>query len=432
MYGGGAPPAPQPGYNYPTGSAAQAQMGQGGGNYGPVYYSMPQTGYAGLALTEQRKRQHDTLDAFFGDIKRRQLDPSQYFDLGAQFGGMQGLPMFAEGSYGNGYQNGYHQNTSFGGGDSGDVATTQMTVPPVHNFDTNFNNLKSKNDLMSIDQFLEQLQKTVYEHSATVAVGRETDTLGRNGQPYQVPTGTVDPQLEKDRESPPGSSISATDSSNTSGFTSGSHISSHSPASVHSHHTNVNPTTGYPSLPSVGAMANQQMGNFMQQPSGMPPNGLGNAYEDESRGRRYSGGYLQRAKPSSPQSHHSDESRTSAGDKEGITKDMKKTGLNSPIQNPPKVMEPSLKGGSGDNSDGSNAQDERVERWVQNMRTIEALRRYVYDRLQNGEFENGSPTSDGLDREDGNTTPKANSPRDYPMEDVKSVAYPTLRNAQST
>lgn len=437
MYGGGGgQPVPQPGYSYPAGTAAQAPMGGAGGNYGPVYYNIPQTGYAGLALTEQRKRQHDTLDAFFGDIKRRQVDPTHYFDLGAQFGGMQGLPMFADGGYGGGGGGGGGYSMSGNGpphnefsthvGGGGGVATAPMAIPQPHHFDsTTFNNLKTKNDLVSIDQFLEQLQKTVYEHSATVAAGgvaRPTEAM------HTFSSGNVDPTLGGG--SPGRDTVSTNDSSvNTPGLTTGSDMSSRSPGSVHSYNSNVNPTTGYPSLPSVGAMANQFMGNMMpQQSSGVPPSGLGSAYEDD-RGRRYSGGNLQRAKPASPRSPHSEESSGSGGDKEGIEKGMKKTALGSPTQIPPEVMEPPVKTSQNESGESSNPQEEHMERWVNNMRTIEAIRRYVHGRLQQGDFEgSNSPGSEDKDNENGSSTPKAHSPKDYPMEDIKSVAYPTLRS----
>ena len=419
MYGG-PPNGPQPGYSYPPGSAAQAAMGTtAGGGYGPVYYNIPQTGYAGLALTEQRKRQHDTLDAFFGDVKRRNIDPSQYYDLGTQFGGMSSLPMFSDGGYhGNGgggnYGNSYHAgpNQHFGGDGAGGggTATSTMAMPQPPNFDT-FNNLKTKNDLMSIDHFLEQLQKTVYEQSNRIVPGRPAN----EGMVHQgIAVGNIDPAFDRARNSPPGSSFSATDSSTTgpSYSTPGSHLSSHSPASAHSHPSQTG-SSGYPTLPSVAAMSqNQQMGNFMPQQSsgGVPPNGLGNQYEDFERGRRYSGGYMQRMKPASPHSQHSDGSR---GSTEG--KDIKPA---SP--------------GKHESNEGENAQDERLEGWVQNMRTIEALRKYLNNRIQHGEFEaEGSPSgSADAKMEDGQATPKASSPaKDYPMEDAKSVAYPTLRSA---
>ena len=428
MYGV-APAPPQPGYNYQPASAAQAAMNNGG-NYGPVYYNIQNAGYAGMALTEQRKRQHDNLDAFFGDVKRRQLDPTQYYDLGAQFGGMQNMPMFADGGYHHGYQNGFQsglnqqqqqqQHNAFGGG----TATATMAPAPVPNFDVNFSNMKTKNDLLSIDQFLEQLQKTVYEHSTNV-VNRD---INRADQPLVQATYTdnVDPNLPMRGDSPPGpfSATASSTTDNTAGLTPGSQMSSHSPASVHSNHA-----TSYPSLPSVAALQSQQMGGFIQQPSGVPPNGLGNAYEDTDRIRRHSGAYLQRAKPGSPQSPRSNEDNSGSSEKD-LKKEARDTPMHSPTDQSLSVMEPPAKPNQGEGRDGSNGPDERLEGWVQNMRTIEMLRKYINQKLQLGEFEDSSSPASSEKEHEGNTTPKAEeSSRDYDMEDIKAVAYPSLPQA---
>ena len=404
MYGG-APP-PQPGYGYPAGTAAQAQMSNG--NYGPVYYNMPQNGGFGLALTEQRKRAHDSLDAFFGDVKRRQFDPTQYVDLGSHFGGM-GLFNDA------GYNNGYHNQPQSHGFGSGGTATATMTAPPIQDFDVNFTNLKTKNDLQSIDAFLEQLQKTVYEHSSHV-VRRPEVGVGPSGESLQQPTygGVLDPSLDR-RPSPP-ESFSATTSTtgdHTSGLTPGSQLSSHSPASAHSQQPHMN--VGYPSLPNPVTMGQHENGGYMQHTSGPPQSGLGDAYEGHDRIRRHSGGYLQRAKPSSP--------RESEVAVDGAQEE----------KSPAKENSGQVQTGQAENGDGSG-QDDRLEGWVQNMRTIETLRKIVHSRIAHGQFEaEGSPTSDQT--QDGNTTPKADQQtQDYPMEDVnKAVAYPSLpRAAQSS
>ena len=406
-------------------------MGNNGGNYAPVYYNIQNAGYAGLALTEQRKRQHDTLDAFFGDIKRRQLDPSQYYDLGAQFGGMQGLGGATDGGYGNG--GGFQQGNGFrqqshdmgagGGGGGVGAATATMTVPPMQNLDTHFSNLKTRNDLLSIDQFLEQLQKTVYESSNVVAANR--DGAGPLVQPTAM-MGAVDPDL---RNSPPEYSRSQTQSTvDSAGFTPGSGLSGHSPASAHSQPAN----TGYPTLPSVGTMAHHAMGPMQQQSSGLPPSTLGNAYEDQDRERRYSGSFLQRARPAST---GSDKSQSAIKEEEeSFEKRLRQAALgsSSPQQPaPPAIMGPPTKSGQEDR-EASSASDEQLEGWVQNMRTIEMLRKYVHSRLEEGQFQEGtSPPSEGRENEQDHTTPKAGSPetRDYPMDDVKaSVAYPTLRS----
>ena len=430
MYNAAPQPIPQPGYQYPAGTAAQAPMGGGqGGNYGPIYYNIPHTGYAGLALTEQRKRQHDTLDSFFGDIKRRQLEPTQYFDLGTQFGGMQSMPMITDGGYGAGYSAGNQTNefAGSGGGAEGGVGIAPMAVPQSQQFDpATFSNLKTKNDLLCIDRFLEQLQKTVYERSATIAV----ENAGRAIAQQTANAGNLDPELVPARGSPGQYSMPTDESSATTpGLANDSEMSTRSPRSVHSFQSNLNTTTQYPSLPSATAMTNPYAGDMMQQhPSSVPPGGLGSTYEDD-RTRRYSGDNLQRARSTSSRSPHNNESHSN-DDKESIENGMKKTALSSPTESaPPTSIEPPTKSGQNESVEGMSNQEEHMERWVNNMRTIETLRRYLHGRLQQGEFEDSGSPSSGIKEENGDTTPKANSPKDYPMEELKSVAYPALRAA---
>ncbi|KAL9086341.1 MAG: hypothetical protein Q9159_004241 [Coniocarpon cinnabarinum] len=433
-------PPPQPGYGYPPGTAAQAQMGNG--SYGPVYYNMPQNnGYTGLALTEQRKRQHDTLDAFFGDVKRGQLSPSQYVDLGAHFGSMQSLPAFNDAGFSTGFQNNpQHHHNMYG---NGGAATATMTSPPPPSTDVNFDNLKTRNDLLSIDAFLEQLQKTVYEHSTNV-VRRPEVGVGPSGESLQQPmyNGVLDPNLDR-RPSPP-ESLTATTSTNgdyTAGVTPEAHMNSHSPASAHSQHNHAHPT--YPSLPSTAALAQQHGESFMQQASGVPPSGLGDAFENQDRMRRHSGGHLQKAKTESTPIVSKSEKDVEGFDKIkkelGIGKEAEdaKTSdsdLDPSLQQPPNSLDTPARAGQSEDSETPSAQDERLEGWVQNMRAIESLRHFINRRLQHGDYEmDALPESSHSPPEDDRTPPRSDEQsQDYSMEDVKAVAYPSLPKAVQT
>lgn len=455
MYGG--PPPPHNGYNYPMPANMQAHFNNGGGNgpggYGPVYYNMPQSAnFASAGLTESRKRHHDMLDQFFGDAKRRQIDASQYMDLGAQFGGVQNLPLTTgyDGGAGGGFGGGYGGPAIRGDDETGGPAT--MSMPAGHGFGMPFNNVKTRNDLMSIDQFLLQLQTTVYEHSGG-AQARPAATNDLNSG--------IDPGL---RDSPPNSvpGMAHTDSTassiiDTPGLTPGSsHISSHSPASVHSQTQRDYPPTsraGYPTLPpSVHAMGSdigQQQGQYNLQHHNIPPAGVSNPYEDLEARRRYSGGYLQRAQPATPHSPNSAGSENADSDSKTI-----KSEAGDKDRMPPPSQHPEREG-----STGSASSDEKLEAWVQNMRVIEALRRFVQGRLQKGEFVEDGQEGTGSGQEEamqqdgsGTLTPKQEHaapqaqmvseglPRDqdHEMQDLgddvkgKAVEYPTLRTTQQT
>lgn len=462
MYAG--PPPPHNGYNYPMNPNMQAHFNNGGGGgggpggYGPVYYNMPQSAnFAGAGLTENRKRHHDMLDQFFGDAKRRQIDSSQYMDLGAQFGGIQNLPLalgtgFDSGAGNGGYSGGYGGPMQRGDEYSGGPATMSMSTGPA--FSMPFTNAKTKNDLMSIDQFLLQLQNTVYEHSGQAQARPSGATEANSG---------IDPGL---RDSPPNSlpGMSHTDSTassvvDTPGLTPGSsHISNYSPTSAHSQqHREYTAsssagagTTSYPTLPPA-VHANDtafgaQSGHYGVQQS-LPPAGLGSPYEDQEARRRYSGGYLQRAQPPAPRSPHSVGSNGSQSTEQDV-KNVKTDGADRE-QMPPPSPRPDREG-----STGSAGSDEKLEAWVQNMRVIEALRRFVQGRLQSGDYDDaeGTPPQTSVDNDNssGAGTPRAVAPQaqmvkseggqglqeqDQDMKDVgnepaQDVAYPTLRTTQ--
>ena len=57
-------------------------------NYGPVYYQGADLGQNGY---DNRKR-YDALNDFFGDAKRRQIDPTSYAEVGSRLTLLQGIP----------------------------------------------------------------------------------------------------------------------------------------------------------------------------------------------------------------------------------------------------------------------------------------------------------------------------------------------------
>ena len=468
-------PTPNGNYSYPTASTGQ---GMGGGNpnnggYGPVYYGIPPGGdFSGqFGLTESRKRNHDALDAFFGDAKRRQLDPTNYMDLGAQFGGLQGLPTVGVAG---GYQNG------FGGGYGGDMNGSATGYPAVQNmphlqapFGMPFPQLKSKNDLMSIDHFLEQLQNTVYEHSPQA---ERKDAIHGNASVADGYYTGIDPQLPGSPQQPDNnnnnakSSVSGTSANDTSSFgdtpalTPGSQVSTHSPSSAHSTQQRLsssfrpNGNGGlYPQLPSAN-MNEADSDSFVPSTSA-PHSGLANGSEDQEGRRRYSGGILQRARPQtdSPGSQGSDGTaaaspalrNSSGGDGDAL------------LANGVKNVE--LGNASSTNTAGAkvaNMSRVRVETngsppgtpldgpWVENMRVIEHLRAYVRERLDTGDFDDahedgGQGEAPGDDmQEDGGATPRGTKYPDPPTRDsemtdrreesVGAGLYPALRAVEAS
>jgi hypothetical protein len=125
-------------------------------SYGNVYYAVGHdTNHQ--ASYESKKRGYDALNEFFGDLKRRQFDPTSYAAVGQRLSNLHGLPLpLANGGavpeyqpipaiVGVGGHGGYH---------SGPMPAQSYHLPPMGNH-------RTKADLMNNDQLQEQKQSTV-------------------------------------------------------------------------------------------------------------------------------------------------------------------------------------------------------------------------------------------------------------------------------
>lgn len=371
--------------------------------YGPVYYAQPNA----LATDsyEMRKRAtYDALNEFFGDVKKRQIDPSVYYDVGQRLMGIQGvqLPMLS---------GGYHGGNDYSGGPG--VATAHA---PVHQtqYQLPLPNLRTKNDLVNIDQFLEALQSTVYENPNQAAAAG----VQQAGAHY------LHPQVGyRSSNSPPGSTHGHIGSSHASAMASMSapatdtpaltpassvlsYTSGHSPGSVGSGNT-ISPTTRsnmgsmYPTLPSVSAM--DVSGNYTAT-SNAPSSSLGTSFDAEGR-RRYSGPLLQKARRSSDQMDLSEDSLSPKEDSRRGSVDTTRL----------TAVDPALGGLKSPGSSSSHdVADRDQETWVENIRTIEQLREYIKHRLEQGDF---------MDEDEEMKDDKS------AMDDAQSL-YPVLRAVQ--
>lgn len=379
-------------------------------------------------MNESRKRGHDVLNDFFGDVKRRHIDPNQYHDLSARFGGYHNniQPMLSS------YQSGYGS----GGHDDFGVSTAYQTASHPHGaFSMPFPELRSKNDLMSIDSFLEKLQNTVYEHPDHAAASGVLPMGQVQHTGLHLRSSNSPPRLSyaSSQGSTPGvyhhGSLSAASGiDDTPALTPSSYQSTHSPSSVHSsqlHGSPVTRATGalYPMLPSVSALTDMQSGT-----AGVPHSSLGNTYDEVENRRRYSGGYLQRAQPASPTSAREGEDKLTELAKQA-TAEAPEVDVSPPT---PRAEARSPCDTPGNDSDDA---DERQEAWVQNMRMIEALREFVRIRLERGEFdENDEVTSEQKHEPEQDQQPEQEEPRDVEMEDAdvreRESLYPVLRAVQ--
>ncbi|KAI1074332.1 hypothetical protein F5B20DRAFT_563809 [Whalleya microplaca] len=354
---------------------AQPQFG------GPMYYQPmggrgDHMGYQAAAEFDNRKRTYDVLNEFFGDAKRRQLDPASYAQVGQRLMPLHGaLPMHA-GSMGAEYLPAPAVVPVDGPGAHGPYQQ-HYSLPPMPS-------LRTKNDLVQIDQILEQMQSTVYENSNTAAAAGVhqpgSHYLPLNFRHSQSPPHSATQSAQsamagnaysQAHVASPLTAVSSTHSNGTPAVTppssSMSYTSSHSPSASSSGlspSTRHSSTTSalYPTLPAVTS----------GYPGQSATSTLGPSFDSDPR-RRYSGGMLQRA---------------SAGPRPFMEREPSST---------PKASESAVSSVSSPSAESEtsieNREDQAYEAWLENVRVIEYLREYVIDRIRRKEYDAESPTS---------------------------------------
>lgn len=420
-------------------------------SYGNVYYALSQGHDAQQAY--DRKRGYDALNEFFGDLKRRQFDMNSYAAVGQRLLSLQalGLPILS------GPVPEYQPmptGVSVAGGGGG-YSPSGSQAPAYHL--PPMSNVRTKNDLINIDQFLEQMQNTIYESDENVAAAGVAQPGAHyvqggmsyrttNSPPSQLPSSHVTasssaPMVATSAHSPSTGTPALTPPSSAQ-----SYASNRSPISLPQQHRVSPPHESgagmYPRLPSA-TMPDSMTAGYPTASSAAPPSTLSGAFDHDGR-RRYTGGTLQRARPAE---HQLDESRMD------VSPDGKADGERTPIKEHPDIsaslIDPALSGTSPDPDQESaqrtaQAATEVAERdvniaWVEKVRLLENLRRLVSELLEQGRFESdsaghspsGSPVS-GMDSamQEVEITSRA-SPEDSREEASKSggeaVLYPTLR-----
>jgi len=416
-------------------------------SYGNVYYALSQ-GHDGTQSYD-RKRGYDALNEFFGDLKRRQFDPNSYAAVGQRLLGLQalqlpilngpvpeyqpmpaGVPVAGGGGYnpGGGHAPAYH-------------------LPPM-------SNVRTKNDLINIDQFLEQMQNTIYESDENVAAAgvaqpgahyvhggisyRATHSPPSQLPPSHVTATTTAPGMAATAHSPSTGTPALTPPSSAQSYT-----SQRSPISLPQVSPPHESGAGmYPRLPSA-TMPDTMTAGYPTASSAAPPSTLSGAFDHDDR-RRYTGGHLQRARPAEREvdEHRMDTSPDGKADGER-TPTKEHPGITSSL------IDPALSTASDPNQEAAQrtaqAATEVAERdvnvaWVEKVRLLENLRRLVSELLEQGRFEgelaghsdaeeSAAPSGDGA--MDGIETPSTQASPEHAKESksekAAAVLYPTLR-----
>jgi len=424
--------------------------------YGSVNY--PNNNMQEIQSMDTRRRAIEALNDFLGDIKRRAIDPQNYYDVGHRLQSS-ALPLPVGGGYNTGYSNsgtGYNSNYNaaslldafsgagnMGGGGGGGANMHGPGVASQGGYSLPLPNARSKGDLQDIDRFLESLQATVYEtsnHSAAAGVQQPGVHAMHTGE-YGFPQAQY-----RNSNSPPSSygnnggamvgvssmsgggsmphvtaSSSALDSppALTPASISSYSSSGHSPMSSHSRSSmgSMSGNQMYPNLPSVTGISD--LGAGYPTTTSAPASGLASGFEGLD-GRRYSGGRLQRVAPGQD---------TEMADAEDGSRTPKASDAKRPRSKGNSSIDPALRG-EGERTPSESAstpaaesgEERRQEAWVENIRVIEALKKWVSDRLKNGEYED--------DTEEGAKKPEATVEEklvEATMADAdNNVKYPSL------
>ncbi|KAE8451296.1 protein with putative role during mitosis [Mollisiaceae sp. DMI_Dod_QoI] len=413
-------PAPSYGAHHSTHNGYYAP--QQPSSYAPVYYPVSHGGDLGQHTAyDGRKRGYDALNEFFGDAKRRQIDPNSYAQVGQRLMALQGVPIHSGGisEYipagpslvsvdGHGGHHGAHM--------------------PQHQYALPLPAVRTKADLMNIDQFLEQMQSTVYENSnAAAAAGIQqpgahyTHSAVNFRQSHSPPQtlhnlGHMSSHVSSSHVTAPmmATHSSQSTSSGTPALTppssSVSYTSGHSPVSSHgmsptTRHSST-ATTAYPTLPAVTL-------GYSPHAQTAPTSTLGTNFDSDPR-RRYSGGMLQRSAnpPRSELMDTSDDSSTPSPKEAAPTVSREVTNN----------IDPALSGitsptSTSHSDSGESARDRAEELWIENIRVVEALRKYIGDRLERKDY---------VDDEDVSMSGTGPEEKGEEKKDGESL-YPVLR-----
>lgn len=394
-----------------------------GSSYGHVYYPTAH-GADGGGATSLDSRNHgvNALNTFYYDAQRGAFDPKSYAQVESRLMAISAsqFPFLSTGSMADYRSTG--SPAGHGGPQVGVLGPSPQYYLPA------MNHLRTKNDLLAVDQIMEQAQATIYEHPSQLAAAglghlAQPDVLRASDSPpprspplshprppysaHSVPHIISTPTPSRD--SPP--ALTPTDS--TKSFNSG-----HSPITRHSS-AGISPAvTGsmYPTLPGTST-AGISNGLFRSSPAST----LGNQFQGEEFLRMRSGQLHQGRPPIVKEEVRQPDSHEKLGEKMDLSDDHVVKG-NSENRGSRGNSEKHVSRGNSDSSrtpvkqekaarprnieisasmidpalsevtpPSAGEMDEKEikadENWIMMARTIESLRSWIQHRVANGEFE---------------------------------------------
>ena len=423
----GYPNYPQASAQHPMGYAPPIHSG------GQGYYQQPQhtphgysvyynhdTAVGNQAPFDDGRQDLGPLTSLLSDYRQNNFDPKSYHQVHNRLLNLQSsnLSILSDGG-----MNEYRSLAS--ASPMGDGHGPMYGIMPQHVLPRPIPNLRTKADLLSAEQLVDQMTSTVYENGDQVAMAgigqpgaipvQDAIVHRHSHSPsahhlapahYNQPSSVHSTMQERETGSSHGSPPALTPPSSAVSFTSG-----HSPTSNHAEpHRSPGqaPTASmYPSLPSAGL--NGFSHNGVQSTSG-----AGTSFDNAEQRRRYNSGMLGKAVPMS--------SKVKEEDEMDITEDgattpkaaihprlapAKRSQKAQPAAHDPSasvsMIDPALPGAatqspqSNGGGDESTIKNEQTAVWVQNMRIIETLKLWIGIRLKSGDYEGAVKDEDEVD-----------------------------------
>ncbi|CAF9922416.1 MAG: hypothetical protein ALECFALPRED_002080 [Alectoria fallacina] len=350
-------------------------------SYGNVSYEVDHEGNS--HPVESHKQGLESIKNLVVDTQRGSFDPTSYPQIGTRLSAIQRsqLPFLPGQSMGD------YPSTLSGDGPEASVyaPTAQYSLPMVPN-------LRTKVDLLNADHVFQTMQSTIYDNANNISAAG----FGQPGVHY----------IQRRSHSPPGIQLPNAHNANfapnmraspthsnhdgtpalTPPSSAGSHDSEHSPHSVHSNSgISMAPPAGmYPTLPGSTS-------DTVSHPSSMAPTSTLRSQPEHQH--RHGGGRLQKAAPSRTFKREDVMDTTDDSPKKALAN---ASSAASPVSKPltrPNIdfsssnLDPALGGmaspSSGEMDEGAIKDNEE---WVGNARTVEALRTWIKQRLENHEY----------------------------------------------
>ena len=350
-------------------------------SYGNVSYEVDHEGNS--HPVESHKQGLESIKNLVVDTQRGSFDPTSYPQIGTRLSAIQRsqLPFLPGQSMGD------YPSTQSGDGPEASVyaPTAQYSLPMVPN-------LRTKVDLLNADHVFQTMQSTIYDNANNISAAG----FGQPGVHY----------IQRRSHSPPGIQLPNAHNANfapnmraspthsnhdgtpalTPPSSAGSHDSEHSPHSVHSNSgISMAPPAGmYPTLPGSTS-------DTVSHPSSMAPTSTLRSQPEHQH--RHRGGRLQKAAPSRTFKREDVMDTTDDSPKKALSN---ASSAASPVSKPlirPNIdfsssnLDPALGGlaspSSGEMDEGAIKDNEE---WVGNARTVEALRTWIKQRLDNHEY----------------------------------------------